>query len=170
MKITTILLATALAAGATSAYAQGAPGPGGPQRPERAQLNPADRSALVDARIAALKAGLKLTPEQEKLWPAVETAVRDTAAKRQARIDEARKLRDERNTRPDVVERLRAGADRMTDTAADFRRLADAVAPLNATLDDGQKRRLGILLKFGEGHFGPRGKPGPGGPGGPGRM
>ena len=53
----------------------------------------------------------------------------------------------------------------MTETAADLRRLADAVAPLNATLDDGQKRRLGILMKFGQGHFGRPGKPGPGGRG-----
>ena len=37
-----------------------------------------DRAALVDAKIAGLKAGLKLTPAQEKNWPAVETAIRDT--------------------------------------------------------------------------------------------
>jgi hypothetical protein len=163
MKITTIALAAALAAGATSAFAQGAPGgaPGGP--PARAQLSAEDRAAFVDARIAALKAGLKLTPEQEKLWPPVEKAIRDTATNRQARIDEARKAREDRNNRADVVERLKAGADRMTATAADLRRLADAVAPLNAALDDGQKRRLGILIKFGQGQFGRHDKPGPGG-------
>lgn len=167
MKITTIVLAAALAAGATSAYAQGGPAAGGP--PSQPPLTAADRSALIDARIAALKAGLKMTPEQEKLWPPVESAIRDTATKRQARIEEARKLREARNAKPDVVERLRYGADRMTETAADLRRLADAVAPLNATLDDGQKRRLGILLKFGQGHFGGHhGKPG--GRGGPGQL
>src|SRR5439155_23574335 len=33
-----------------------------------------DVAAFTDARIAGLKAGLKLTPEQEKNWPAVEAA------------------------------------------------------------------------------------------------
>ena len=31
-----------------------------------------DISAFMDARIAALKAGLRLTPDQEKNWPAFE--------------------------------------------------------------------------------------------------
>ena len=38
-----------------------------------------DRAAVVDARIAALKAGLKLTPDQEKNWPAYEAALRNLA-------------------------------------------------------------------------------------------
>src|ERR1700724_2438109 len=50
------------------------------------QMNPEDKAALVDARIAAVKAGLKLNPDQEKLWPPVETAVRDFA---KLRIDRA---------------------------------------------------------------------------------
>ena len=45
-----------------------------------------DRAAFTDARIAAVKAGLKLTPDQEKLWPPVEAAVRDFA---KLRIDRA---------------------------------------------------------------------------------
>ena len=36
-----------------------------------------DRAAFVDARIAALKAGLELTPDQAKNWPAFEQALRD---------------------------------------------------------------------------------------------
>ena len=43
------------------------------------RMSTEDRAAFVDARIAAVKAGLKLTPEQEKNWPAVESAVRDFA-------------------------------------------------------------------------------------------
>ena len=68
------------------------PPAGGP--PPRAQLSADDRAALVDARIAGLKAGLKLTAEQEKLWPPVEKAIRDTATNRQARVEDARKQRD----------------------------------------------------------------------------
>ena len=50
------------------------------------RMSPEDRAAFADARIAAVKAGLKLTPDQEKLWPPVEAAVRDFA---KMRIDRA---------------------------------------------------------------------------------
>ena len=40
------------------------------------RFSPEDREAFTDARIAALRARLKLTPDQEKLWPAVEDAIR----------------------------------------------------------------------------------------------
>src|ERR1700687_5521928 len=53
---------------------------------DHARMSPEDRAALTDARIAAVKAGLKLTPDQEKLWPPVEAAVRDLA---KLRIDRA---------------------------------------------------------------------------------
>ena len=36
-----------------------------------------DRAAMADAKIAAVHAGLKLSADQEKLWPPVESAVRD---------------------------------------------------------------------------------------------
>ena len=45
-----------------------------------------DRTAFVDARIAAVHAGLKLNADQEKLWPPVEAAVREFA---KMRIDRA---------------------------------------------------------------------------------
>ena len=48
-----------------------------------------DVAAFTDARVAALKAGLKLTAEQEKNWPAVETAMRDMAKERADRYAEA---------------------------------------------------------------------------------
>ncbi len=39
----------------------------------------ADRAAMLDAELAGLKAGLKLNPDQEKLWPSFEAAIRDAA-------------------------------------------------------------------------------------------
>src|ERR1700760_3567859 len=45
-----------------------------------------DRAAMADAKIAAVHAGLKLTADQEKLWPPVEGAVRDFV---KIRIDRA---------------------------------------------------------------------------------
>ena len=47
-----------------------------------------DVAAFTDARVAGLKAGLKLTAEQEKNWPAVETAIRDLAKERADRMKE----------------------------------------------------------------------------------
>src|SRR6202047_3665835 len=38
-----------------------------------------DMGAFIDARVAAIKAGLQLTPDQEKNWPAFEQALRDLA-------------------------------------------------------------------------------------------
>ncbi len=59
------------------------------------QLSPEDRAAFTDARIAAVHAGLKLNADQEKLWPPVETAVRDFAKLRFDRANarmEARRM------------------------------------------------------------------------------
>ena len=47
------------------------------------------------ARIAALKAGLRLTPAQEKNWSALETALRDVAKDRAARAIEWREKAQE---------------------------------------------------------------------------
>jgi len=52
--------------------------------PER--LNAADRNNLTDMRIDLVKAALQLTPEQEKLWPPVESAIRARAEDRKARV------------------------------------------------------------------------------------
>jgi hypothetical protein len=62
------------------------------------RMSAEDRAAFVDARIAAVKAGLKLTPDQEKLWPPVETAVRDFAKQRIAMAN-ARASERERGAR-----------------------------------------------------------------------
>ena len=45
----------------------------------RSHFGPEDRAAFLDARIAALKAGLELTADQEKIWPPLESAIRDLA-------------------------------------------------------------------------------------------
>jgi hypothetical protein len=46
---------------------------------ERMQNWVADHEAFLDAKLAGLKAGLKLTSDQDKLWPPFEMAVRDAA-------------------------------------------------------------------------------------------
>jgi hypothetical protein len=117
------------------------------------RMNPEDRAAFADARIAAVHAGLKLTPDQEKLWPPVETAVRDFA---KLRIDRANaRMNAEKNDSADAqkpddpVARLREHADNMATSAAAMKKIADAADPLYKTLDDGQKRRLAALTHMG---------------------
>ncbi len=116
----------------------------------RGAMNAQDRAAFVDARIAAVRAGLRLTPEQEKSWPAVESAVRDLV---KIRDDQREVRRTARNNdqRPDPVERLRTSADSMAALAAGMKRVAEAADPLYKSLDDGQKRRLAFLTRAGMG-------------------
>ena len=126
-----------------------------------------DVAAFTDARVAALKAGLKLTAEQEKNWPAVETAIRDLAKERADRIKE-REARGEarrearrsggdnaRQAGPDAIARLRQGADAMTTRAAGLKKLADASEPLYKSLDEGQKHRFAMLIRMGGRQGGP---------------
>jgi hypothetical protein len=131
-------------AGSTMVYAQR------PWSHDHMRMSPEDRAAFADARIAAVHAGLKLTSDQEKLWPPVETAVRDFA---KLRIDRANARmnaqkddsKDAQNPEKDPVTRLRERADTMATTAAAMKKIADVADPLYKTLDEGQKRRLTIL-------------------------
>src|SRR5277367_2397876 len=99
--------------GTTVVYAQ--------HRPffEHMRMSPEDRAAFTDARIAAVHAGLKLTADQEKLWPPLEAAVRDFAKMRMDRAN-ARMDTKSDNSKPDdaqkpddPVARLRGRADDM---------------------------------------------------------
>ena len=97
---------------------------------------------FLDARIAALRAGLRLTPDQEKLWPAFEQAYRDLAG---ARGERRGGPRAEQSLDP--VERAQRNADTFAARGASLKRYADATAPLYQSLDENQKRRFGILSR-----------------------
>jgi hypothetical protein len=147
-------------AGSTAVYAQ--------HRPwfhNHMRMSAEDRAAFADARIAAVHAGLKLNADQEKLWPPVETAVKEFAKLRidraNARMNAMRDDNRDRRTPDDPVTRLRERAESMGTTAAALKKIADAADPLYKTLDDGQKRRLAILThmerRFGGGGWRDRG-------------
>jgi hypothetical protein len=149
-------------AGAGLAFAQQTP----PRDAPRWRPSAEDVQALTDARIAGLKAGLKLSAEQEKHWPAVEAAIRDLAKQRSDRMTEFADRRAARRdaatsgnaaAAPDTIDRLRRGADAMNAMSTSLKKLADAAEPLYNSLDDGQKRRFGLLLRMG--------RQGAGGPG-----
>ncbi len=203
-------VAATVALGAVAMAQPGPGGPGGPRGPNAEagprgpggegrgpgwmRMSPEDRAAMTDARIAGLKAMLRLTPEQERHWPAVETALREAATQRNQRMTERmqrwREMRENRDAaRPDPVQRLRTMADRMAENAATMKKLADAAGPLYASLDEAQKRRVDRMMQRGGrmmmgggewgghgrmgggwgGHWeGHRGGPGRGGPGGEG--
>src|SRR5258707_3424259 len=104
-------------AGSTAVYAQHRPWFHGHMR-----MNPEDRAAFADARIAAVHAGLKLNADQEKLWPPVEAAVKEFA---KLRIDRANArmnaMRDDNSARQkphDPVARPRDRANTLAPTAA----------------------------------------------------
>jgi zinc resistance-associated protein len=101
-----------------------------------------DVAAFSDARIAALKAGLKLKPEQEKNWTPMETALRDFAKQRSDLLAQRSSAAPTSNP----AEILRSRADAMNASAASLKRLADAAEPLYKSLDDGQKQRMFVLM------------------------
>jgi LTXXQ motif family protein len=113
-----------------------------------ARMNPEDRAAMLDARIASVHAGLKLTADQEKLWPVVESAVRDLVKLRFDRANARMNAPgDAQDKDVDPVARLREHADTMAVTADAMKKVADAADPLYKTLDEGQKRRLAALTR-----------------------
>jgi LTXXQ motif family protein len=109
-----------------------------------------DRAVLLDAQIGAVKAALKLTPDQEKLWMPVEAVIRKNAALRDQRVREMReRMAQSRDGTPpafDPIARLRTQADSMAARAGRMREFADAAAPLYASLSDDQKRRAFLLI------------------------
>src|SRR5450631_3687958 len=139
----------------------------------------AERSASVisqstdraEARIAILKADLRLSSDQAKHWAGLESALRDIVTKRakswaasndlqsgrassssavapdpSITEDEQRRdtgsERDAQKARLDDIEDMRREADAHTVQAADLRQIADAAQPLYDTLDDRQRHRL----------------------------
>jgi len=160
--------------GSTLVYAQTRP-----SRPEgfgRWQPNVEDMRAFGEARLAALKAGLMLTPEQERLWPAFEQAARTLGRMRIERMQalaEGRRGAGQRSDAPrteaprggdapradapraalplpaDPIERLRQRGEVMAQTGIALQRLAEAADPLYKSLDENQKRRFSVLARMG---------------------
>lgn len=148
--IASLAAAGTLALAATAALAQPATPPQAPGQtaPEarRAPLTSADREALTDARIAAIQAGLRLTPEQQGLWSPVERALRDQAATRAKRIEERGAARAGAE-RPDLMQRLDRRAERVRERADALQAFTAAMRPFWASLTDDQKRRLPLLMR-----------------------
>ena len=122
-----------------------------PASPER--LNAADRNNLTDMRIDLVKAALQLTPDQEKLWPPVESAIRARAEDRKARVAKIQETVGRRadESRVDTLRNrdpiafLQRRSEALAQRSADLDKLAEAWQPLYKTLSPEQRQRMGAL-------------------------
>lgn len=110
-------------------------------------LGEAASKALIERRIEVIKITLGLTPDQAKLWPAVEEAIRARLIARHARLANLARAADTPGD-ANPIELLRMRADNLTQRGAALRKLADAWQPLIAALDDNQKLRLRFLAAY----------------------
>jgi hypothetical protein len=125
-----------------------------PASPER--LNAADRNNLTDMRIDLVKAALQLTPDQEKLWPPVENAIRARAEDRKARVAKIQETvgrrvdenRIEALRNRDPIAFLQRRSEALAQRSADLDRLAEAWQPLYKTLSPEQRQRMAALAIF----------------------
>jgi hypothetical protein len=118
------------------------------------RLSQADMNALTDARVLIVKAALQLTPDQEKLWPPIEQAIRKRAKDRQERIEGFMSQTTEGRAQSGSVdpllnrtpvELMQRRAENLEQRAADLKKLAEAWQPLYQTLTQDQKRRMAAL-------------------------
>src|SRR6516225_2450636 len=160
MRSVSFIAALVLSAGTLSAKADPMDQRSGPMGMERMQHWAADHQALLDAKLAGLKAGLKLTPDQEKLWAPFEAAVRAAAAMRMEHMEEMMARMHDMRAGDDMekeggefgeamspVERLDRLANRLSEAGAALKKVADAAKPLYNSLDEEQKRVFGFLSR-----------------------
>jgi hypothetical protein len=145
-----LLSASAIAYAQTSQTSQTS----SPATPER--LSAADRNTLTDLRIDLVKAALQLTPDQEKYWPAVESAIRARAEDRRARlakIGETVGRRADQNSvevirNRDPIAFLQRRSEALAQRSADLDKLAEAWQPLYKTLSPEQRQRMAAVAIF----------------------
>lgn len=148
-----ILSAVAAAAVAGSAFTlSAAAAPDNSGQPAAAGM--AEPGFMLDAKLAGMKAALKLTPEQEKLWPAFESAVRDGAKLRmemmKTRMETMGAMREKMQSgeRPSPIDMLNRISDHLTKASEAIKKVADAAKPLYDSLNDEQKSHFGPLLRM----------------------
>ena len=136
---------------AFEAFAAPGDAPGVPDA-ARMQVMIDNQTVMLEAHLAGMKAGLKLTPAQDKNWPGFEAAIRDAA---KARMEGMREMRGHMNPGEQLspIEHLAMMADHLQKMSAQLKMVADAGKPLFDSLDDAQKRHFGPLLR----DFMPRG-------------
>jgi len=110
------------------------------------EASPSDKTAFLNAHIAALKAVLALTPDQEKLWPPVETAIRDAVKESAARAEKLHSMPEPKT----ALDLLTIVADQEMERAQALKKFVGAMQPLVASLTPEQKRRIPAFIGLGE--------------------
>ncbi|MFG1465912.1 Spy/CpxP family protein refolding chaperone [Xanthobacter sp. DSM 24535] len=106
----------------------------------------ADARAVLNARLAALKTVIELTPEQEKLWPPLETAIRNISK------NAAQRRQDHEKVAPkDFLDILDVVAADDEARAKDLKQFLAAARPLVASLTPEQRLRIPAFLGLREG-------------------
>ena len=145
--ILTSVAVLALAGSAFSYNALAAAGEGPDEQHMHAMAE--DHAFMLDARLAGMRAGLHLTPEQEKLWPPFESAVRDAA---KAHMEAMRTMHEKmheamhKGERPSPIERMNEMSEHLAKASAEMKSIAEAAKPLFDSLDEAQKHHFGPLL------------------------
>ena len=109
----------------------------------RPRFSAEDHAAFLEARVAALHAGLTLTPAQEKMWPPLEQALRDFSKLARTQRHEMH----EKKQSLDFVGHLQLRSAHLIARGEALKKIADAASPLYATFTDAQKTRLPVLLR-----------------------
>lgn len=149
-KIITFVAATAIAGSTlmSAAFAQQVR-----NAPERDLPTASQLVAYDDARIARLKADLRLSKDQEGNWGNFESVLKNISKERADRFiawtDERKKRTASTDpaAAPTFADRLRKRADAMAKHAVDLKKLADASEPLLEKFDDNQKRRASEFIQ-----------------------
>jgi hypothetical protein len=176
-KLSRALAITLLAAAVPATIALAETEQGDQAKSEQSEVkrgpSPETLTRLEDGRVAMIKAALKLSPEQEKLFAPVEEKLRAGFAERRkareawvAKREEWRadKGKHEQVSLPERMEkrsqRLTEAAAKMTERAQKAKEYAEVLKPLYASLSDEQKAVASqVLGHFGQdrrGHFGHR--------------
>jgi hypothetical protein len=122
------------AAAATRSAEPGTAPEGAPRDAARRRTAYRPKSVLNDAQIASIKERLNLTPEQEAMWPPVETALRQVSY-----------LRNPADA-PDRRAQQSSGRLAFIDPdSAEVRRLKYAALPLIMRLNDDQRREVNSM-------------------------
>ncbi len=106
-----------------------------------------------EARIAQLKANLRISEEQERDWTGFETALKNIAKKRAERrlaLMEEWDNRENENDRGKAMshaEALRKHAEALALRAEEVRAIADAAEPLSDKLNNWQRQQVDQIIR-----------------------
>ncbi len=142
--ILSAIAAAALASTALPLPTFAAAGDANPPGVERMMAN---QSLMLDAKLAGMKTVLKLTPDQEKLWPAFETAVRDGEKMRMEMMSGMREMMKSGEA-VSPIDMMTKMSDHLSKASQALKQVADAAKPLYDSLNAEQKTEFGPLLRM----------------------